>query len=253
MPRPPISQQTATSLPLHGELSRAAPGPTTLKRTRFGGPLQLALEGRGWAILRPAVDFVLLWAAAIVAQGGVSATEHTPALRAPILALPLVVMLLFYLRGLYRTRLRPLLLDGVVPVVSAVSIGARSVAVFGVFVNGDAPPQSAGLRAWLFSLVAVGVGRVTLASAQQWARARKLVGKPVLIMGAGVVGAQVARHLQGHPEYGLAPVGFVDDDPPSMTTVGGRDLPVLGTTEELDEMVRSTGVTHLIVAFSSVA
>ncbi len=253
MATPPITQQTATSIPLHGELARAAPAPTTFERTSFSGLLQWALEGRGWAIIRPAVDLLLLCAAAVIAQGGVAEVEHTSALRAPILALPLVVMLLFYLRGIYRTRLRAMVLDGVVPVISAVSIGAMSVATLGLFVNGEAPPQFAGLRAWLFSLAAVGIGRATLAAAQQWARSRKLVGKPVLIVGAGVVGAQVARHLQGHPEYGLAPVGFVDDDPPAMTTVGGRDLPVLGTTEELDETVSSTGVTHLIVAFSSVA
>lgn len=32
-----------------------------------------------------------------------------------------------------------------------------------------------------------------------------------LIVGAVVVGATVARHLQGHPELGETPVGFFDD------------------------------------------
>ncbi len=75
----------------------------------------------------------------------------------------------------------------------------------------------------------------------------------MLIMGAGVVGAQVARRLETHPEYGLAPVGFLDEDPRSIAEVGGRDLPVLGTVEDLDETVARTGVRNLIVAFSSVA
>ena len=160
----------------------------------------------------------------------------------PLLALPPLVMLLFYLRGLYRTRLRALVLDGVVPVVSAVSVAAMAVAMLGLFVNGQAPPQSEGLRAWLFALLAVGLGRMALSFAQRWARARRLVGKPVLIMGAGVVGAQVARRLESHPEYGLVPVGFLDEDPRSVAEVGGRDLPVLGTVEDLDETVLRTGV-----------
>ncbi len=80
-----------------------------------------------------------------------------------------------------------------------------------------------------------------------------LVGKPVLIMGAGVVGAQVARRLESHPEYGLVPIGFLDEEPRSVAEVGGRDVPVLGTIEDLDETVMRTGVGHLIVAFSSVA
>ena len=79
------------------------------------------------------------------------------------------------------------------------------------------------------------------------------MGKPVLIVGAGLVGSQVARLLEKHPEYGLVPVGFLDDDPRSVTEVGGRDVPVLGTVEDLDEIVGETGVRKLIVAFSSVA
>jgi exopolysaccharide biosynthesis polyprenyl glycosylphosphotransferase len=75
----------------------------------------------------------------------------------------------------------------------------------------------------------------------------------VLIMGAGVVGSQVARRLENHPEYGLVPVGFVDDDPRSTAEVGGRDVPVLGTLGELDRVVERTRVDHLIVAFSSVS
>jgi exopolysaccharide biosynthesis polyprenyl glycosylphosphotransferase len=253
MARTPVTQQTTTTLPLRGELGRAAPLPRSLEGGTFGGRLQWALEGSGWRMLRPAVDFVLLCVAVIVAQGGVHATLHASAYRAPISALPPVVMLLFYLRGLYRTRLRALVLDGVVPVISAVSVGAMTVDVLGLFVNEHAPPQLVTVRAWLFALIAVGIGRISLSFAQRWARAQRLVGKPVLIMGAGVVGAQVARRLESHPEYGLAPIGFLDEDPRSIAEVGGRDLPVLGTVEDLDATVASTGVRHLIVAFSSVA
>jgi exopolysaccharide biosynthesis polyprenyl glycosylphosphotransferase len=253
MPHTPITRQTSTTLPLHGELARAAPRPKALGGGAFGGPLQWAFEGPGWRVLRPAVDFGLLCVAVVIAQGGVGRTLHASALRAPLLALPALVTSLFYLRGLYRTRLRALVLDGVVPVISAVSVGAMSVAILGLFANGQAPPQSEGVRAWLFALIAVGIGRISLSFAQRWARAQRMVGKPVLIMGAGVVGAQVARRLEGHPEYGLAPIGFLDEDPRSIAEVGGRDLPVLGTVEDLDETVTRTGVRNLIVAFSSVA
>ncbi len=94
----------------------------------FSGPLQRLLEGSGWDVLRPTVDFVLLCIGVVAALGGVDATLHVSAEQAPLLALPPLVMLLFYLRGLYRTRLRALILDGVVPVVSAVSVAAMAVA-----------------------------------------------------------------------------------------------------------------------------
>src|ERR1700722_548461 len=253
MDRTGITQQTSTTVALRGELSHGAPSPRALRSGTFHGPLQWLLEGRGWGLVRPSADFVLLCLAVIVALGGVNATVHVSEVRAPLLALPPLVLSLFYLRGVYRTRLRALVLDGVVPVVSAVSVGAMAVAVIGMYLNHHVPSEGDWLRAWLFALVGVGFGRVALAFAQRAARSRRLVGKPVLIMGAGVVGAQVARRLESHPEYGLAPVGFLDEDPRSVAEVGGRDVPVLGTVEDLDETVLNTGVKNLIVAFSSVA
>jgi exopolysaccharide biosynthesis polyprenyl glycosylphosphotransferase len=251
MDTPRISQQTSTTLPLSGQLSaRNVPHPDALHGGAFSGPLQWLLEGAGWTVLRPTVDFVLLYAALVVALGGVHGVTHISAVSAPLLVMPPLVMLLLYLRGLYRTRLRALVLDGVAPVVSAVSVAAMTVAMLGLFMNGH-PPKV--VRAWLFALLAIGAGRVVLAMAQRWARARRLVGKPVLIMGAGVVGSQVARRLESHPEYGLVPIGFLDDDPRSIAEVGGREMPVLGTVENIDETVEQTGVRNLIVAFSSVA
>jgi exopolysaccharide biosynthesis polyprenyl glycosylphosphotransferase len=264
MPAPPppptdpqmrITQQTTTSLPLGSTLApgREAPRHEPAYAEGFHGPVQWLLEGAGWDVLRPAVDFVLLCFAVVVSLGGVQATLQVSAKEAPLLAMPLLVMLLLGLRGLYRTRLRALVLDGVIPVMSAVSVAAMAVAMIGIFLNGVIPSQAQWVRSWAFALVAVGLGRVTLSLAQRVARSSRRVGKPVLIMGAGLVGSQVARRLESHPEYGLRPVGFLDDDPRSVAEVGGRDMPVLGTVEDLDEIVHHTGVGHLIVAFSSVA
>jgi exopolysaccharide biosynthesis polyprenyl glycosylphosphotransferase len=254
MDRTNISQQaSATTLPLRGDkYSRGAPGPKALFSASFRGPLQWALDGPGWGVLRPAIDFVALSAALILALGGIGATVHSSAIRAPLLALPLLTMLLLYLRGLYRTQLRALVLDGVVPILSAVSVATMGAVTIGLFANGRAPSQRTAILAWGLSLLALCAGRIGLYLAQRWARSRRVVGKPVLIMGAGLVGAQVARRLESHPEYGLLPVGFLDDDPRSIAEVGGRPMPVLGTMEEIDESVRLTGARDVIVAFSSV-
>ncbi len=48
-----ITQQTSTTLPLRGELTHDAPAPRALWRGTFEGPLQWALEGPGWRIVRP--------------------------------------------------------------------------------------------------------------------------------------------------------------------------------------------------------
>ncbi len=252
---PRLTRQTTTpSLPLtHRAPARLAPGPRSARPGSFRGPLQLLLEEPGWSVVRPTVDFVLLCAAVVLALGGVGGTLHASAASAPLLALPALTMGLLYLRGLYHTRLRALILDGLAPVVSAVSVAAMAVAMVGLAVNGRMPPQASWVRTWLFALLALSVGRAAFALAQRLARSHRLVGRPVLIMGAGLVGAQVARRLEDHPEYGLCPVGFLDNDPRSLAEVGGRDVPVLGTTEDLDEVVQRTAVRNLIVAFSSVA
>lgn len=250
-----VSRQTSTTLPLTGQLPvrRDAPFPHHLKRGRFHARLQWLLEGAGWQLLRPAVDLLLMYLGVVIAFGGLYATVHPSAANLPLLLLPPVASTLLFLRGLYRTRLRALILDGVVPVLSAVSVAAMAVATLGKVAVGDMPSQDMWIQAWLLALLGLGLGRVALSFAQRYARTRRLVGKPVLIMGAGLVGAQVARRLDNHPEYGLSPVGFLDDDPRSIAEVGGRDVPVLGTAEDLDKIVQRTGVRDLIVAFSSVA
>jgi exopolysaccharide biosynthesis polyprenyl glycosylphosphotransferase len=254
MDRARVTQQTTSStISLRSELVHDAPTPRALRRGTFGGPLQWALEGNGWGVVRPLCDFAMVSIAVLIALGGVGSTLNVNSVRAPLLALPFVVVLLFYLRGLYRSKLRAQILDGIVPVISGLSVAAMAVAVLGTLLNDQVPNQGDWLWAWFFSLLGVGLGRTALAFAQRRARALRLVGKPVLIMGAGVVGAQVARRLENHPEYGLAPVGFLDEDPRSVAEVGGREVPVLGTIDDLEEAVARTGVRCLIVAFSSVA
>jgi exopolysaccharide biosynthesis polyprenyl glycosylphosphotransferase len=250
MSRTRITQQTTTSVPVAGHAgARVAPRPRQSPASTFTGVMQRLLEGPGWTVMRPTVDFVMLWLAVALALNGLSVSAS----RAPLLLLPPLVMALFFLRGLYRARMRPVILDGVIPVLSGVSVAAMTVAMVGFFLNGQIPSQSVWVRTWLFAIVGVGAGRVALAGAQRLARSRRLIGKPVLIVGAGIVGAQVARRLEDHPEYGLVPVGFIDDDPRSTAEVGGRDVPVLGTLEQVDRIVERTRVERLIVAFSSVA
>jgi exopolysaccharide biosynthesis polyprenyl glycosylphosphotransferase len=254
MDRANVSQQTTSStISLHSELAHDAPSPRALHRGTFRGPLQWGLEGSGWGIVRVSVDFVMVWIALIIALNGVPTLLHIDGQRAPLLVLPFLVPVLFYLRGLYKKKMRSQVLDGIVPVISGVSVAAMAVAVLGLALNHNVPAQGQWVRAWFYALVGVGLGRTVLVLAQRRARAQRMIGKPVLIMGAGLVGAQVARRLENHPEYGLAPVGFLDEDPRSVAEVGGREVPVLGTIDDLEDAVARTGVRNLIVAFSSVA
>jgi exopolysaccharide biosynthesis polyprenyl glycosylphosphotransferase len=209
------------------------------------------LEGRGWDIIRPSTDLLVACVATVLALGGPHAALRVSAVNAPLLALPVLVLAALHLRGLYRSRLRTLPLDGLGPGISAISMAVMTALVAGVLLNGRPPAEGDWLRGWLFVLVAVGAGRMLLSASQRWARSRSLIGRPVLILGAGIVGSQVARRLLSHPEYGLRPIGFLDDHPRLPSEVGDSDVPVVGTVDDVDQLVATTGVRHLIVAFSS--
>src|SRR5579871_2455667 len=162
MDRAHVTQQTTSStISLHSELAHDAPTPLALRRGTFQGPLQWALEGQGWGVVRPIGDFVMVWLALIIALGGVSAVLHVNTSRAPLLVFPFLVVLLCYLRGLYKTKLRTQLLDGIVPVISGVSVAAMMVAVLGLALNHEIPEQGmwAGLGSTRFSASGSGAPR----------------------------------------------------------------------------------------------
>lgn len=248
-------QSTDQALPFAGSQSalRERPHAGIRRRWRHEGPPQTLLEGSGWNVLRAVCDFVLLYAAVVLSLGGLRSVLHASANELPLLALPPLAMVTLYLKGLYRVRMRALILDGVVPLLSAVSVAAMAADTLGLLINGRASDPADLVRTWIYALIAIGLGRAMLALAQRRARLTGTIGKPVLIVGAGIVGAQVARRLESHPEYGLVPVGFLDDEPRAVAEVGGREVPVLGTVEEIDKIVAQEKVGNVIVAFSSVA
>ena len=72
----------------------------------------------------------------------------------------------------------------------------------------------------------------------------------VLIVGAGEAGTMIAREMLRHPEAGLQPVGFLDDDP-AKTRQSFVGLPVFGALESLPEAVRETTAEEILIAMPS--
>lgn len=77
---------------------------------------------------------------------------------------------------------------------------------------------------------------------------RHTSGLRTLVIGAGEAGRALARDLARTPQYGLEPVGFLDDDPAKRRAgfVGG--LPVLGTLEDTGTAVPLHRAEAVIVA-----
>ncbi len=70
-----------------------------------------------------------------------------------------------------------------------------------------------------------------------------------LILGSGLVAGQVVEKIRVNPQFGLIPVGIVDDD---VHDVGTPDLPWLGRFSDLNEIIEAQNIDRVIIAFSRV-
>jgi exopolysaccharide biosynthesis polyprenyl glycosylphosphotransferase len=68
-----------------------------------------------------------------------------------------------------------------------------------------------------------------------------------LIVGSGVVAGRVVDKIQKNNQFGLVPVGIVDDDP---SDIGSPDLPWLGRISSLDLVIEAKDIDRVIITFS---
>jgi len=72
-------------------------------------------------------------------------------------------------------------------------------------------------------------------------------GRRVLIAGAGVGGGLLVKQLQGNPQLGLIPIGFVDDDPEKQRHQM-YGLPVLGPLEDTGRICADHSIDEVLIA-----
>jgi exopolysaccharide biosynthesis polyprenyl glycosylphosphotransferase len=68
-----------------------------------------------------------------------------------------------------------------------------------------------------------------------------------LILGSGIVAGQVVTKLRNNAQFGLIPVGMIDDD---LAEVGSPDLPWMGRFQDLADVIDSQQIDRVIIAFS---
>jgi exopolysaccharide biosynthesis polyprenyl glycosylphosphotransferase len=112
-------------------------------------------------------------------------------------------------------------------------------------------PLAAVAQSLVTSAIAVTAGRTLGAAMQRAGRVRGRALRPVLIVGTGEIGAQLAQRLEEQPEYGLRPAGFLDADPYPLTRASPSGVPpFLGGPSALADAVEATGARHVLLAFS---
>jgi exopolysaccharide biosynthesis polyprenyl glycosylphosphotransferase len=212
---------------------------------------QRVFDGTGWRVLRLSADATLLVLATAFARLGAPDSIGSDGYTLIWLFPPLVLGLLAS-RGLYDNRTHTRIVDGLGKFVAATALATVVLIAGAAFFDPDSDPALLLGRMWLYGTVLLVAGRFVLEWAQRRGRASGMVAKPTLIVGAGVVGAHVERHLAGQPQLGLRPAGYLDADPPPEDMVPDRRAPVLGPPEDIEWAVRETGAEHVVFGFLAV-
>ncbi len=165
-------------------------------------------------------------------------------------AFVLLQAVLFAAAGFYRSRLTLSLLDDM-PSLFGRTLSAAAIVVCGGLLlrGGGAEFEASLLAAALVGALLVLVGRLIGYQVVRYFRAKGWVAHPTLVLGAGRVGGLLTSTLVSHREYGLKPIGFLDDNP--LLDADARLVPVLGGAADLAKVVVEFGVRDVIVAFGS--
>jgi FlaA1/EpsC-like NDP-sugar epimerase len=223
------------------------------------------LWARDPAYRRRALQFVadaLLAAAAFAlafrlrfldAPGGIP-DRYWTILTGSIVFVALGKAIVFGVLGLHRKWWRYFQLPDLWPVVRAAAIASGLlVAVFTLAKPyAYSLPRSVVVFDFLLTVFLLGGGRLVRRMVAERpdraSRRRRALG--VLIVGAGSGGQMVVRELRLNPKLGARAIGFVDDDPRKrgMSAVGVK---VLGSTDEIGEILDRKTPDEVIIAIPS--
>ena len=74
--------------------------------------------------------------------------------------------------------------------------------------------------------------------------------KRTLIIGAGSAGTMIARQLIKNKEVDIIPIGFIDDDPRKLN-LDILGIPVVGSSNKIEEKVKELQIENIIIAIPS--
>ena len=153
------------------------------------------------------------------------------------------------LYGLYegdRLRADTTTLDDFWPLFHAITVGVWITFVAIRLTDAVRASERRLILFWFLALIILPLGRSII---RVFIRSRVAFLQRTLIVGAGLVGQEIARKIRRNPGYGLELAGFVDNDPLPMHHELA-DVPVLGATDELPRIVREYGIEHVMLAFT---
>ncbi|TCB90105.1 sugar transferase [Micromonospora zingiberis] len=208
------------------EVTAVLPYPGSRTSTRTRGL-------RAWMLTAP-VDVAALLSPLLVSQqywrGTLTMTGLTVAI--------------FAAGGLYHARRHVSILDEL-PSLCGRLLASSAIVVIIAALRHDSPQYLVGfIRGMAIAAVLVLAGRLLTREIATLARRQRWVEHNAIIIGSGPTAVELARLLRRYPRYGLRFVGHVDSPSPATSS----PVPVIGTLDQLEHLVRLTECDVLIIA-----
>lgn len=211
-----------------------------------------AFMGKSWKAVFGILADLGLVAAAFILAHYLRYEQQLPASHEALLeqVLPLVMVVkvtIFYLLGLYRGIWRHAGTPEIIHLVRTTALASLvAVGLLGVLYGFEAFSQSVFIIDWMIVTLAVGGMRFGFRGLRQYLASKRDSEQRALLYGAGDAGLLALREIRQNPDRGIAPVGFVDDDPlKQQQHVQG--LEVLGTGQELDVLCKRYDVDIVLI------
>lgn len=224
-------------------------------------PRQFDFPNINYQPIKYMIDFVLWTLAAPMAFWLRLEAVWLPRYLQEILIYTLIGMLLksvlIRLFGLHRQSWHGVGVLDLYALIQAIAIGLVSLLAISFLINPylhEGVPRSIPLLDALLALLMLGGVRLVVRFLHEYQRRREIVlsghATRVLLVGAGNAGTMVARELLRHPEAGLIPVGFLDDEPfkQNERLVGLR---VLGQIKDMPQVVKRNRVDQVLITMPS--
>lgn len=231
-------------------LGDTAPALRVWKQSAPETPQPSALAGRLGTAVTALTDVAMAGVAVAVGVWWTGRGGDAAPLWIALLFIP-TVLLLISLRGAYRRRLNTKFINEIGPFQATIAVAAVMWLTVMVFAGVERPGNTMA-RIWICAALLMPLGRLLLAVLRHRLGRDLHLMTPTLIVGNGRVAHQIIERLENSPEYGLVPIGLLDDEAPQSgdDAVPFSGVPYVGSTEDIEQAVRKTGAQSVVIAFS---
>ena len=189
-----------------------------------------------------------LWAAAAIRLGDLWPADIWRRAWWVLFLMPIIAVVIYRQAGVYRQVLRSVDADGIIRISQATAGISVLLAALSFFIGYAIFPRSTPIIFCLVAVASLVSGRWLARKIYEGLIRSDVIGKPVVIYGAGSAGMQLLAALRVSESY--EPVAFVDEDPALRNSlVGGRRV---YNAAQIDHLIERYQVQDIFLAMPSV-